>query len=35
MGPNPGQTVIVRGTFSDECTTENDLMKNQNLFFPI
>ena len=32
MGPNPGQTVIVRGTFSDECTTENDLMKNQNLF---
>lgn len=32
MGPNPGQTQLVRGTFSDECTTENDLMRNQNLF---
>jgi len=32
MGQNPGQTRIVAGTFSDECTTELDLMKNQNLF---
>lgn len=32
MGQNPGQTRIVAGTFSDECTTELDLMQNQNLF---
>lgn len=31
-GQNPGQTRIVAGTFTDECTTELDLMKNQNLF---
>ena len=31
-GVNPGQTRIVAGTFTDECTTELDLMKNQNLF---
>lgn len=31
-GQNPGQTRIVAGSFTDECTTELDLMKNQNLF---
>lgn len=32
MTQNPGQTRIVSGSFSEECTTENDLMRNQNLF---